>query len=164
MLVAAPIDDSARWWSVVRQGAGFVRRFLGYDQSAMLNHFNFLGKSGELIVGLFKRGGMVRLSEALRRARSRVGREGTLRAFGPNSDEFNDTLRVLQWAGAAYRPGTYRGPLTLFEVQERVLERSISEFRRLAPAAEQVHLQGDHNEVVTTYTAELGAEIHRRLS
>ena len=164
MLVAAPIDDSARWWSAVRRGAGFVRGLLGYDQSAMLNHFNLMGKSGELVAGMFKRGGAARLWEALRRARSRVAREGSIRAIGPNSEEFNDTLRVLQWAGAAYRPGTYRGSLMLFEVKERFLSRSIAEFRRLAPAAEQVHLPGDHDEVVTTYTAELGAEIHRRLS
>jgi amino acid adenylation domain-containing protein len=164
MLVAAPIDDSVQWWSAVRRGAGLVRGLLGYDQSAMLNHFNLLGKSGELIAGLFKRGGAARLWEALHRARTRVAKEGSIRAFGPNAQEFNDTLKVLQWAGAAYRPGAYRGSLMLFEVKERFLRRSIAEFRRLAPAAEQVHLPGDHDEVVTTYTAELGKEIGRRLT
>ena len=94
----------------------------------------------------------------------RVTRERSIRALGPNSDEFNDTLRVLQWAGAAYRPGSYGGSLKLFEVKERFLRREMAEFRRLAPAAEQVHLPGDHDEVVTIHTAELGAEIRRRLS
>ena len=162
MLVAVPIDSA--WWSLVRRIVGGVGGFLGQEQTAMLYRFNLWGKSGELFAGMFRRGGAARLGEALRQALARVKKHGSLRAFGPNSADSDDNQKAVDWSWAAYRPGPYLGPVTLFEARDEFVPGSKSDLRRLAPSSERVWLPGDHYAITKTYAAQLGAEIARRLA
>ena len=163
MLVAAPIDDAAWWWNAVRRGLGHARELLHFDHASMLYLFNLLGKTGDLVSGTFKPGGPARLRQALARGFSRVRTEGSIRALDPKAAETNDTLQVLMWAGAAYRPKPYQGPMTMIEVKAEFLSRNTSELKRLAPSFVQVHLPGDHDSIVTTHVGALGEEIRRQV-
>jgi amino acid adenylation domain-containing protein len=163
MLVAAPFDEASWWWTAARRGLGRLRALVGLDHSAMLNLFNLLGKAGELAAGAFKPGGPARVGQAVVRALSRVRAEGSIRALDPKAAETNETLQVLLWAGAAYEPKPYRGPVTLLEVKDKHMRRNASELKRLSPSVVQVHLPGDHDTIVTTHVAELGEEIRRQV-
>ena len=162
MLVAVPNDCS--WWRLVRRVVGHIGPSLGQDQTAMLNRFNLLGKSGELVAGMFQRDGAARLREAFRQALSRVKKHRSIRAFGPNSPDSDDNQKAVDWAWAAYRPGPYLGAVTLFEAREDFAPGRKSELRSRASSSAQVWLPGDHYAITKVYAAELGAEIARRLS
>jgi len=163
MLVAAPTDGANWWWSAVRSSLDRVRAVLRIDHSSMLALFTLLGKSGELAGEALRPGGADRLRQAIIRALSRVRREGSIRAVDPKAQETNDTLKMLLWAGAAYRPKPYRGPVTLLEVEEEFLGRDTAQMKRLAQSTTQVHLPGDHDSIVTTHAGELGAELRRQV-
>jgi amino acid adenylation domain-containing protein len=163
MLVAAPFDEASWWWVAARRSLASLRTLLGFDHSAMLNLFNLMGKAGELGVGALKPGGPERVRQAVVRAFSRVRTEGSIRALDPKAAETNETLQVLLWAGAAYEPKPYRGPVTLLEVKDKFLQRNASELKRLSPSVVQVHLPGDHDSIVTTHVGALGEEIRRQV-
>jgi amino acid adenylation domain-containing protein len=168
ILVGAPLEDSFRWWTAARRAVSLLGGPAGKNRRAMLNLFSRSGKVGQFASGLFSRRGAVKFLDALRRALSRAktknGSAGGLRALAPT--EFDETLKALLWAAAAYRPKPYRGPATFIEVEDPYQSRNVSDYERLAltPLAEQVLLPYDHDEIVTTHAAELGAAIGRLLS
>ena len=163
MLVADPIDGSSWWWSTVRRAVALIGGLLGQDEAAMLDRFSVWGKYGELAAGMFSRGGAARIREGFRRTFARANREGSLSGFVPSAAEIDDTLKALLWAAADYRPGTYRGRVTLIEAKHRFFSRNASGFKRRVPLAEQVHLPYDHDSIVTTHAADLGAALGRLL-
>ena len=163
LLVAAPTDSL--WWSLVRRAVAFVGERLGHDQRSMLYRFNFWGRTGEYLAGMLAREGAEKLWLALRRALSRAKGEGSVGAFQHKpKTEADEIQKAFDWAWASYRPGPYRGRVTFLEAKCEIVRGKKSDLRRLASSSEQAWLPGDHEEILTTYAAEVGAEIGRRLS
>lgn len=69
------------------------------------------------------------------------------------------------WAIAAYAPGLYRGPVTLFAARELMDDGAdpAPAWRKVAPDAVTVIIPGDHLTCVSTHVAELGAALAAKL-
>lgn len=99
-------------WRAARLVAGLPR---GWDPVERLHLFNLLGRSGQLALDLFKRGGLARLRESLARARHRVQRQGSCWAMGPNSRSSDETLKAYLWAWAGPPEGRPSGRIARVE-------------------------------------------------
>jgi hypothetical protein len=130
----------------------------------MLYRFDFWVRCGRYAARVLEPGGAAKLRGALRRALTRARNERSVRAFAHKPKTASDEIqKAFDWAWAGYRPRPYRGRAAFIEAKDEFLHGRASELRRLASSSERVWLPGDHDAIVTTYVADLAAEIGKRL-